>query len=591
VNAARPDRRLRRALAFALPFRRTIYAIIVLTLAVAAVNAGEPLVLKLIFDELGGGRDPAIVLRAVAALAALALLRELGGAISNWLTWQARLGIHFKLLGLTVDKLHRMPLRQQRSEGVGAIMTRLDRGIQGFITAVTQLLFNVFPALVYLGLSLLIMMQLDWRLTLIVLGFTPLPVIVAAIASPEQIRRERTLLDRWAQIYSRFNEVLSGITTVRSFAMEGPEQTRFLHDVAEANAVVERGVRLDSRFAAIGNLIVALARIAAIAAGAWLILRNYITVGTIVAMLSYLSGLFGPVQSLTGIYQSVQRASASLDEIFGILDVTDLVTDAPDAAEAQHVQGAVEFDHVTFRYDPGGRALLNGLSLRVAPGETVAIVGPSGSGKTTMMSLLMRFHDPVAGAIRLDGVDLRKLKQHSVRRQIGVVLQDPLLFNDTIFANIAYGWPRATMAEVEAAARAANAHEFIRRLPDGYQTMVGERGGLLSVGERQRLTIARALIKNPRLIILDEATSSLDAESEGLVQEAINQLMQGRTTFVIAHRLATVVNATRIIVLKEGHIAESGSHRELLRAGGYYAELVRRQIRGLIENENEPLVA
>jgi ATP-binding cassette, subfamily B, bacterial len=225
----------------------------------------------------------------------------------------------------------------------------------------------------------------------------------------------------------------------------------------------------------------------------------------------------------------------------------------------------------------------------VKAGETVAIVGPSGSGKTTMMALMMRFYDPVNGAILLDGRNLRTLKQRSLRRSIGVVLQDPLLFNDTVRSNIAYGRPEASKAEVVAAAEAANAHELIMRLPDGYETVVGERGGRLSVGERQRVTIARALIKDPRIIILDEATSSLDAESEALVQEALERLMKGRTTFVIAHRLSTVVNADQIIVLKDGRVAEQGRHRDLMKLNGYYASLVSRQTRGLIRNEGEAL--
>ncbi|HEY9154217.1 MAG TPA: ATP-binding cassette domain-containing protein, partial [Opitutaceae bacterium] len=231
--------------------------------------------------------------------------------------------------------------------------------------------------------------------------------------------------------------------------------------------------------------------------------------------------------------------------------------------------------------------LLHSVSLHAKAGQTVAIVGPSGSGKTTLMALLMRFYDPTAGEISLDGNNIRELKQSSIRRQVGVVLQDPLLFNDTIRNNIAYGRPEATNEEVEFAAKAANAHDFIMRLPDKYETMVGERGGRLSVGERQRLTIARALTKNPRIIILDEATSSLDAESEALVQEALERLMKGRTTFVIAHRLSTVVNADQIIVLKEGRVAEAGRHRELLKLQGYYAGLVARQTRGLIVNEGE----
>jgi ATP-binding cassette subfamily B protein len=252
------------------------------------------------------------------------------------------------------------------------------------------------------------------------------------------------------------------------------------------------------------------------------------------------------------------------------------------------VKGEVSFEGVSFQYEHGGRPLLDNVTLKVRPGETVAIVGPSGSGKTTLMALLMRFYDPRSGRITLDARDLRTIKQSSLRRNIGVVLQDPLLFNDTIRANIAYGRPDASEEEIESAARAAYAQAFIERLPDGYDTIVGERGSLLSVGERQRITIARALLKDPPILVLDEATSALDAESEEAVQTAIDGLLRGRTTFVIAHRLATVVNADRIIVLKQGRIVESGSHAALVRQGGYYASLVRRQSRGLIPNDVDP---
>jgi ATP-binding cassette subfamily B protein len=583
-----PKGRWRRALTFTFPHRRAVVAISLFALVLAALSAVEPLILKWIFDGLEKEKKTDPLFIGVGLLVGVAVVKEAINAVSNWLTWHTRLGIHFALLEQTVGRLHRMPLRIQRSEGVGAIMTRLDRGIQGFIGAVTQLLFNVFPAIVYLIISIVIMLQLDWRLALVVLAFAPVPAITAAIATPEQTRRERTLLDRWARIYSRFNEVLSGIVTVRSFAMEDIEKQRFLRDVAAANAVVVTGVRTDSSFAAATNLVIALARVTTICFGGLLILRGEITVGTLIALLGYVGGLFGPVQGLTGIYQTLEKAKVALDEVFGILDVQEHLGDAPDARELTQVHGDVEFEDVTFHYEQADRPLLNGVTLSVKAGEVLAIVGPSGSGKTTMMALLMRFYDPITGTIRIDGHDLRTLKQSSVRRSIGVVLQDPLLFNDTIRNNIAYGWPDATQAHIEAAAKAANAHDFIMRLPDKYETRVGERGNRLSVGERQRVTIARALIKDPRIIVLDEATSSLDAESEALVQSAIERLMSGRTTFVIAHRLSTVVNANRIIVLKEGRIAEIGSHAELMKLDGYYASLVKQQTKGLIHNVGEP---
>ncbi|MDX1952384.1 MAG: ABC transporter ATP-binding protein [Verrucomicrobiota bacterium] len=580
--------RLRRALAFAFPYRRAVLAILVITLFLAAINAAEPLVLKYIFDDLADGGDLEALIHGVLLLLGLGVIREFASAGSNWLTWHTRLGLHYALLEATVERLHRLPLSLQRSEGVGAIIAKLDRGIQGFINAVSQILFNVFPALLYLGISIFIMIDLNWRLAAMVLCFAPLPAIIAAFAAPEQVRRERSLMDQWAKIYSRFNEVLSGIVTVRSFAMEDAEKKRFLKEVGEANRVVVKGVGLDTGFSAATNMVITLARIAATGMGGYYILRGEITVGTLVAFLGYVGGLFGPVQGLSGIYQTVQKATVSLDEIFSILDVQEHLGDSPDAQEITNVRGHVVFESVKFNYELRERPLLDGINLNVTPGQTVAIVGPSGSGKTTLMALLMRFYDPKQGRILLDGMDLRKLKQSSLRKNIGVVLQDPLLFNDTVRNNIAYGRPNASRAEVETAAKAANAHDFIMHLPDKYETVVGERGSRLSVGERQRVTIARALIKNPPIIILDEATSALDAESEGLVQDALDRLMKGRTTFVIAHRLSTVVHADKIIVLKDGLIAEFGSHNELMELNGYYATLVHRQTRGLLRNEGEP---
>lgn len=274
--------------------------------------------------------------------------------------------------------------------------------------------------------------------------------------------------------------------------MEDMEKQRFLNDVASANRIVIRGVRTDAGFGAAGNLLVALAWIAAIFVGGVIVIQGPMTVGTLEAFLGYVGGLFGPVQGLSGVYQTIQKASVSLDEIFAILDVQEHLGDAPDAEEVTDVTGLVEFADVSFRYEQTGRPLLENVSFTAEPGGTIAIVGPSGSGKTTLMALLMRFYDPVSGSVRFDGRDLRRLKQRSLRRNIGVVLQDPLLFNDTVRANIAYGRPEATVTEIEAAARDANAHDFISRMPEGYNTIVGERGGRLSVGERQRLTIAHA---------------------------------------------------------------------------------------------------
>jgi len=585
-------RRLHEAVRFALPQRHAIAVILILVLAVAGLSAFEPLILKWVFDELTAARQVAVIVLAISTLLGAALIRELMDGFANWLTWRTRIGLQYALLEATIGKLHRMPLRLQRSEGIGAIMTRLDRSIQGFTAAVALILFNVLPAVIFLGIAATIMFRLDWRLALLVLAFAPVPAFIAAHAGAEQSQRERTLLDRWARIYARFNEVLSGIVIVRSFSMEDAEKRRFLKDVAAANEVVIRGVATDLEYASASNLVIAVARLSGLALGGYLVLEGAITVGTLVAFLGYIGGLFGPVQGLSGVYSSLRKASVSLDEIFGILNVQEHLGDSADAADIADVKGAVDFENVHFGYEQPARPLLNGITLHVAAGETIAIVGPSGAGKTTLIALLMRFYDPLQGRIAIDGRDLRGIKQSSLRRHIGVVLQDTLLFNDTVRANIAYGRPEASNEEIEAAAQAANAHEFIKRLPEGYATLVGERGSLLSSGERQRITIARALLKNPAILILDEATSALDAESEDAVQNALESLTAGRTTFVIAHRLSTVVNADRIIVLKEGRIIETGTHAQLLRQNGYYASLVRRQHRGMIANDADaPAIA
>jgi ATP-binding cassette, subfamily B, bacterial len=571
-----------RSLQFVRPYRRSLGAVTALALFLAALSAVDPLVMKYLFDQLsqtGGLSNFAL------AMTALVLLELARAGLQAWLgvlSWDVRLGVDYTVRERVMGKLNSLPMSFHQAETIGATMNRINAGIQGCVAAFCDTAFNLLPTLLYLVLSVAAMLRMEWHLALVVIIFAPVPAIIGAWAAPEQMQRERRLVERWNSIYGRFNEVLAGMMTVKGFVMEEEEKRRFLEGVRDGNEVVRRGVRTDNRTGTLRNLATTSARLTALALGGYFVYRGEMTVGTLVAFLGYIGGLFGPVQGLTNTYQTLRRATVSLEAIFNILDADDVLADGPGAADIRPLRGEVEFRKVSFGYQPESPVLRN-INLTARPGETIALIGPSGSGKSTLATLLQRFYRVTEGAITIDGVDIRNMTQHSLRSQIGVVFQDAHLFNDTVRANIAYGRPDASQEEIEAAAKAAQAHRFIMDLPEGYQTIVLERGSRLSGGERQRIAIARALLKNPPILILDEATSALDAESEYLIQRALKALLRGRTAFVIAHRLSTVRDADRIVVIKDGGIAEAGNHAELLAAGGYYASLLTKQTSGFFE--------
>ena len=588
THLAPTPRPLRLALARIAPFlgcqKLRIALIGIVAVAMSAFAAIEPLAVKHLFDRLLGATGARHVLVPIVVLGVVLLTRELFAAALERLVWRVRLDANFALLSAAVDRLHTLPLSYHRNRGVGATMTRLDRGISGATAAFSDLLVQLLPSLAYLVLSLVVMFDLEWRLALSVLILAPLPAIVGAHAAREQVSRERRFLSRWTRAFARFNEVLNGIVVVKSFAMEDREKRRFLRGVSEANAIAIEGVRTDSRTTAAKNAAMALARLCALGPGGYLVLTHQVGVGTLLAFVGYLSGLFQPVQTLTGTYQTLKRASVSLESVITVLDTEDTLGDAPSARDAGPITGHVEFRDVGFEYRKGKR-VLDGVSFSAKPGEVVALVGPSGAGKSTLMALLQRLYDPSRGSILIDGHDVRTFKQRSLRQRIGVVMQEAMLFSDSVRNNIAFGAPDATESQIQRAARAANAHHFIERLPQAYETHVGERGNKLSSGERQRIAIARALLKDAPILVLDEATSSLDAESEAEVKDALSRLTRGRTTFVVAHRLSTVVAADRIVVLKDGGVEAIGTHEELERTNGYYASLVERQRDGVLLDE------
>jgi ATP-binding cassette subfamily B protein len=568
-------------------FGTRISLVVVLALLLAAATAAAPLAVMRLVDTLariaGTGTVPpgagGTILLALALVALAELAQVWLSKLLEARSWRVKLDLDFALRRRVTARLHQLPMAWHQQRTVGGVVSRVNTSISGFVTAVGEIAFKVLPAIAYLGMAVAALINLDWRLAVAVCVFAPLPALIGMRAAPEQTRRDRTLLAHWTATFGRWSEVLAGMRTVKGFAMEGAERERFLAGVAEGNAQVTRGARRDARTIAWQGLSAAAARLCVAALGAWLVLRGQATVGTLVASLQYVGSLFGPIQGLTNAYATLRRAGVSMESVCEILDANDPLADPPGACDLAVPRGAVTFEHVSFAYH-ADRPVLREINLTIEPGQTVALVGPSGCGKTTLVSLLERLNAPSAGRVLVDGADVAGCTRDSLRRQVGTVMQDVHLFNDSLLANITYGTPGATRAQAEAAARAANAHEFIAKLPEGYDTVVGERGAGLSGGQKQRIAIARALLKNPPILILDEATSALDNESEALVQDALKRLAKDRTTLVVAHRLSTVVDADRIVVMKAGYIDDIGTHAELIARGGYYASLFERHARG-----------
>jgi ATP-binding cassette subfamily B protein len=571
-----------RALKLVKPYQGKLVVIFLLTMLVSAASVAEPIIIKSIIDHIGAPEQMTYLIYGIIIFFGISLISNLSSALSNWMGWDVRLNVHYILLNEVVDRLHVLPSDFHKKEGVGSIMMKLERSIQGFVGAVSEIFFNVLPSVLFLVLALIVMFRLDWRMTLLVLIFTPIPTLIALRVSPQQVKREKFLMNQWGRIYTRFNEVLSSIITVRSFAMEDNEKMRFMKNVKRANEKVNKGVYFDSMVGTSQRFVTVLARIAALGLGVYLIIIHEMTIGTLIAFLSYILNLFGPVNTLTNTYRILKNATVSLDHIFGILDNQEFIGDRPNAVNLKNIKGEIRFEHVSFKYRSAKKLLLDDISFTIHPGDSIAIVGPSGSGKSTIISLIQRFYDPDDGVIYLDGIDLRDIKQRSLRNNIGIVLQEPLLFNESIRNNIAYGKKDASLTEIIEAARVANIHERIMEMPDGYNSSAGERGSSLSLGERQRVAIARAVLVNPPIMILDEATASLDLEVEALVQQAIEKLTHKRTTITIAHRLTTIVKSDIIMILKDGKIIESGSHIDLMHKKTYYRWLVDHLTTGLL---------
>jgi len=470
-----------------------------------------------------------------------------------------------------------LPVRFFEERQTGEMTSRLTSDVSTVQAAVSQALAQLVNQAINLLGGLLVLFYLDVRLTLVMLTVVPAVAFAAAFFGRRLRRVSTAFQDRVAAANASAEEAIQGIRVVKSFTAERFERQRYAAAIDDSFEQALRRVALRSLFVPAVILFGFVGIGVVVWYGGRLAISGAMQSGDLVGFLLITLFVAGSVGSFTGLWAQLQEAIGASRRIFELLDETTDLEEPADPVVPERVEGHVEFEEVSFGYPDRQAAVLRGISLKTKPGEVVALVGPSGAGKSTMVSLISRFFDPQQGRITLDGIDIRRLPLGFLRSQIGWVPQETQLFSGSIAANIRYGSPGATEEEVRSAARAANAAEFIDELDEGYATLVGERGVKLSGGQRQRVAIARALLKDPRILILDEATSSLDSESEALVQAALEVLMRGRTTFVIAHRLATVKGADTILVVDSGRIVQRGTHAELLRAGGLYAELYERQ--------------
>lgn len=575
---------LMRALGFLRPSWKIAVMAIFLTLITSLSNSIEPMVQKLAIDALTNKVDGIvqglnkhqIIDVVVAVLGLLTIFRGGSGVWSSVLTGRLKLISNRSMVDQCVRNIYSQSLAFHRAARTGELMSRLDEGVNGFSTALSDIMINLLPNVLQLFCTLGFMLLMDIRLTLIVFVCAPLAACVSMISGKMAAARERKIVECKAENSAHFQEVLALAKTVKSFNQEETEHGRYLTLYDSVIALMMRGFVVDAFLVFIKNRIMDLARLAVLWYGFRLALDGDITVGTLVAFLGYASAIFGPMLGLMNASETLRKARVYCDEVYKIIDTPHTVSDRPGAQPLPAVKGAIQFDSVTFGYKQD-RQVLKELNLNIEPGSMVALVGASGSGKTTIVDLINRFYDPQQGRILLDGVDLRDITQESLRSHIGMVLQDTGLFNTTIANNIAYSRPSASMEEIRHAAQAAAADLFITRKPDRYDTIVGEQGANLSAGERQRVAIARAILKDPQIYIFDEASSNLDAESEELISDIIDELARTKTVIVIAHRLSTVRHATKIIVLADGVVTEEGTHDELVAKRGQYYKLLMAQ--------------
>lgn len=569
---------LRRLVRFLSPYGWHMVGILALILLGTGLGLLGPYLFGYAVDTALAEQDLAgLIPIAVVLLVTYVLSWAAGVGQGYWLTLISQRLLR-DLRQQLFDHLQGLSLKFFDENETGDLMSRLTNDVETLNRVLSNGLSQLVTSVLTVVGIMIAMLLMNVPLALVTLLIVPLMgVITGTIARRARHAYRDT---QWAigALNARSEESIAGVRVIQAFHRERESIAQF----AAANARArEAGTRAEtiSSFLMPFLMVMSTLSIAIIAGmGGWLAIREMLSVGIIVAFIGYARRFFEPLRTLAELYNLLQSALAGGERIFQLLDSQPTVVDHPQALDLPHIRGRVEFDHVTFGYDPENPVLVD-VTLKAEPGETIALVGPTGAGKTTTINLLGRFYDIQSGSILIDGIDVRGIRQASLRRQLGIVLQEPFLFSDSLLENIRYGKLDASDAEVIAAARMANADQFISRLPEGYNTLVSERGSNLSEGQRQLVSIARAILADPRILILDEATSSVDTRTEIQIQEAMLKLMEGRTAFVIAHRLSTIRHANQVLVINNQRIVESGTHEELLAKRGQYFDLYRSQFR------------
>ena len=567
-----------RLLAYIKPYRKRLAAAVVCIIMAAGANLYLPWIIKDMIDDVLMSKDMMMLNLIAAGILVVMFTRGVFYYGQSYLVSYVGQRVIIDVRSVLFRKFQRMPLSYYDRQQTGTVMSYITNDVSAMQSAIVDNLIELVTESSILIGSLAMMIYLDWKLSLLTLMTIPLVGFAMKIFGRKLKRSSTVIQERAAEITSLLQESISAIRVVKSFVRETYEIRRFEEQNWKNFQAAMKNVKLTSLLTPTVEFLAAIAVTFIVWFGGYEVVNEVITAGELVAFLTYAVNLANPVKRLSRVYAAIQKAMAAADRVFAVMDLDERITDVPGAKPLPPIKGEVEFKDITFSYKEGQPALQH-ISLKAEPGQMIALVGPSGSGKSTIANLIPRFYDVDSGTISIDGHDIRQVTADSLREQIGLVPQETMLFSTTVMENIRYGRLDATDEEVVEAARAANAEEFIKDLPEGYDTKLGERGLNLSGGQRQRLAIARAILKNPRVLILDEATSALDTESEKIVQDALDKLMVGRTSFVIAHRLSTIFNADQIFVVENGQLREHGTHEELLAAGGLYSNLYNIQFR------------